>query len=146
MNSMAPQVRELDEKDIAAVLARNHMGQLAFTRGGRIDIRPIHYIYSDGTIYGRTSYGAKFDETTAPPEKVAFEADEVESIFRWCSVIVQGRFQVLTREGGDGEKWERAVGLVRKLVRTSFKDDDPVPHRTVLIRITIEEVTGRAMG
>jgi uncharacterized protein len=142
-----PQVRELDRRDINSILTRNFVGRLAYAWGDRIDIRPIHYVYADGVIYGRTSYGAKFEQLKEPlPAAAAFEVDEVDSIFEWRSVIVRGQFAILTPDGAGREAWGRATDALRKLVRQAFTDEDPLPHRTLVFQITPDEVTGRAMA
>lgn len=38
---------------------------------------------------------------------------------------------------------ERAVELLRTLVRETFTTDDPAPHRDVVFRIAVQEATGR---
>ena len=139
-----PEFREIDQNDIRSVLARNQVGRLAFTAGGEVDIRPLHYAYSAGKIYGRTSPGAKFIAISELPAKVAFEVDEVESVFHWTSVIARGRFQVLSAHGTDAEEWRMAVGLLRRVIKDAFLDEDPVPERDVIFCITVEETTGRA--
>lgn len=143
--SLMPQVRELDQRDVKSILVRNYVGRLAFGAHDRIEIRPIHYVYSDGRIYGRTSYGAKFERFEILPAPVAFEVDEVESMFRWRSVIAHGTLTVLTPDA-DAREWGEAVQLLRRLVRAAFTDDDPVPQRSLVFRITLDEVSGRAMG
>jgi nitroimidazol reductase NimA-like FMN-containing flavoprotein (pyridoxamine 5'-phosphate oxidase superfamily) len=45
--------------EIRELLTRNHVGRLAFSFHDRVDIRPIHYIYHDNWLYGRTSQSDK---------------------------------------------------------------------------------------
>jgi nitroimidazol reductase NimA-like FMN-containing flavoprotein (pyridoxamine 5'-phosphate oxidase superfamily) len=139
-----PQFLQLDGTDIQSVLARNRVGRLAFTWGGEVDIRPLHYVYSAGNLYGRASPGAKFVGISDLPARVAFEVDEVESGFRWTSVIVRGHFRVLSEHGPDADEWREAVQLLRRAVKGSFADADPTPERNVIFCITLEEATGRA--
>src|SRR6266498_5822548 len=47
-------IRELTEDEIQALLTRNHVGRIAFSFHDRVDIRPIHYVYRDNWLYGRT--------------------------------------------------------------------------------------------
>jgi len=144
VSRQSPEFRELDQNDIRAFLARNHLGRLAFASRGEVDIRPLHYAYSVGKIYGRTSPGAKFAGISELPARVAFEVDEVESVFRWTSVIARGRFHVLSAQGTDAEEWRMAAGLLRRVIKGTFLDEDPVPERDVIFSITVEEATGRA--
>ena len=61
----APTIREMTRPEIDALLARNHVGRMAFASGNRIDIEPIHYVYANGWLYGRTSPGRKRTLSTA---------------------------------------------------------------------------------
>jgi uncharacterized protein len=141
-----PQVSELDARDVASILARNNVGRLAFAWGGEVDIRPVHYVYRDGVLYGRTSHGAKFVDLETLPARVAFEVDEVESVSRWRSVIVRGEFDVLFPEGSLRQEWEHAVEHLRTLVNGTFAESDPTPYRSVVFRITVQQATGRVSG
>ncbi|HEU0051854.1 MAG TPA: pyridoxamine 5'-phosphate oxidase family protein [Longimicrobium sp.] len=143
--TVTPHVRELDRAEIDALLARNHVGRLAYTSQGRVDIVPIHYVFHEGWIFGRTSHGAKIDATGYEWAPVAFEVDEVEEVFRWRSVVVHGGFYVLDEQGPEWERaeWRRGVELLRGLIPETFTETDPVAHRTVLFRIAVQEATGR---
>ena len=144
--SMYPQARVLDENDIHSILGRNTVGRLAFCWSGRADIRPLHYVYSSGKIYGRTSVGAKFAHSNAFAAPVAFEVDEIESVLKWKSVIAYGSFSILTGDGQDAGEWEAAVRLLRRVIKEAFGAEDPVPERDVVFRVVVQEVTGRASG
>lgn len=143
--SLAPRFHSLGPGEIEEMLRRNHVGRLAFARGQQVDITPIHYVYDGGWIYGRTSEGAKI-EATSPWHPVAFEIDEVEGLFDWRSVVVRGGFYVIPEEGAAWEHEVRmkAVGLLRRLIPATFRDEDPTPERTLLFRIAVQEATGRA--
>jgi hypothetical protein len=144
----APQIRELDRAEIETILARNHVGRIGYARENRIDIRPVHYVFSDGWIFGRTSYGEKFEalgETAHQWWPVVFEVDEVEGLFRWRCVLVHGGFHVIPHDGTPSERqaWTKAVELLRTLIPDTLRDGDPVPFRTVLFRIAAQVVSGR---
>lgn len=141
----APQIRALEPDEIEAILARNHVGRMAYGRGGRIDIEPIHYVYADGWIYGRTSPGAKLEATGFSWWPVAFEVDEVDALFRWRSVVVHGGFYTLMADGADWERaeWRRALETLRRLLPETLTAQDPTPFRDVLFRIAVQEATGR---
>ena len=141
-------IRALDREEIDAILARNHVGRIGFARGGRMDIQPVHYVFSDGWIYGRTSYGSKYvalGETAYGWWPVVFQVDEVEDLFRWRSVLAQGGFYILSGERGEADLdiWEQAPALLRTLVPETLAENDPVPFRTVLFRIAVQEASGR---
>lgn len=141
-----PHFRALDRDEIHLVLARNHVGRLAYARDDVIDIEPLHYVYHEGWLYGRTSRGTKLEATGRMWWPVAFEVDEVDDLFEWRSVVVHGGFYTLSAEGSEWELRERdkAIEVVRKLVPETFTPDDPTPFRDVLFRIAVQEVTGRS--
>jgi len=139
-----PRFRSLSADECSAILARNHVGRLAYAHENHVDIQPLHYVYHDGWLYGRTSYGAKLGVTGTTWWPVAFEVDEVEEIFRWRSVVVHGGFYTLDDElEVEKEEWARGVELLRTLVPATFTQDDPVAFRTVVFRMAVQEVTGR---
>jgi uncharacterized protein len=141
----APVIRHLDRGEIDEILARNHVGRIAYARDNRIDIEPIHYVYSDGWIYGRTSQGTKVEMTGGGWWPVAFEVDEIDAMFEWRSVVVHGGFYVIPSEGAHWERetWARAVGLLRTLLPETMREEDPFPHRDILFRIAVQEASGR---
>ena len=141
----APTIREMSRPEIDALLARNCVGRMAFARGSHIDIEPIHYVYANGWLYGRTSPGRKLDVSAREWWPVAFEVDEVEGGFRWRSAVVHGGFYTLDPDGAAWEREEaaKAVELLRSIVPEAFTELDPVPGRDVLFRIAVQEVSGR---
>ena len=141
----SPTIEKLDEDTCRAILARNHVGRLAYSRANQLDIEPIHYVYSDGWIYGRTAHGTK-TETTGPGWwPVVFEVDEAENLFRWRSVVVHGGFYILPEAGADADvaQRNRAVELLGSLIPETLTHGDPVPHRTIVFGISVDEVSGR---
>jgi uncharacterized protein len=144
----SPVICDLDRADCEALLARNYVGRLAYARQHHVDIEPVHYVYSDGWIYGRTSEGAKLRMTGGGWWPVAFEVDEVTNLFQWKSVVVHGGFYTLSPDaaGRQAEQWQRAVELLRSLIADTFTDQDPVPFRDVVFRIAVQDVRGRVAG
>jgi uncharacterized protein len=140
-----PTIRKLDEEACRAILARNHVGRLAYTRDNHLDLEPIHYVYSDGWIFGRTSHGTKTEMTGPGWWPVVFEVDEAENLFRWRSVVVHGGFYTLpsTTSEKDVAQRDRAVELLGSLIPETLTEGDPVPHRTVVFGISVDEVSGR---
>jgi uncharacterized protein len=145
MSAARPRIRDLDREACERILARNRVGRLAYARNNRVDIEPLHYVYHDGWIYGRTSHGAKLQATGTEWWPVAFEVDEVEDVFRWRSVVVHGGFYALDEYGPEWEsaQWRHGVELLREIIPETFAEGDPVPHRRVVFRIALQEVTGR---
>ena len=137
--------RELDRSDINALLARSRIGRLAFTREGEIDVLPVHYVYSAGSIYGRTATGGKLRHLDPAGAPVAFQVDEIRSLHDGSSVLVHGLFQVLAPLV-EHEEWLRAVGLLRRLSPDTLREGDPMPQRSEVFRILVNRATGRVLG
>ncbi|HEX6368917.1 MAG TPA: pyridoxamine 5'-phosphate oxidase family protein [Longimicrobium sp.] len=140
-----PRFRTLSREECTAILARNHVGRLAYAVESRVEIKPLNYVHHDGWLYGRTSQGAHLQAAATGWAPVAFEVDEVEEFFRWRSVVVHGGFYTMEDDGLalHDEEWWHGVQLLRTLIPGTFTGGDPVGFRTVLFRIAVQEVTGR---
>ena len=140
-----PTFRELGRDECEAILARNHVGRIAYAWRNHVDIAPLHYVFEDGWLYGRTSHGAKIQATGTEWWPVAFEVDEVEGLFQWRSVVVHGGFYTLDPDGAEWERdeWRRGVEALRRLIPETLAEDDPAAFRTVVFRMAAQEVTGR---
>lgn len=147
---VTPVLRELDRSEIDAILARNNVGRIGYSRQNRVEIRPVHYVYADDWIYGRTAFGSKYEslvETAHEWWPVVFEVDEVDDLFNWRSVLVHGGFYAIRpdRSATDRETWERAVEALRTLFPDALRPDDPAPGLKTLFRISVLEVSGREL-
>lgn len=138
-------IRELENDEIHALLSRNYVGRIAFSLYDRVDIRPIHYVYADNWLYGRTSPSDKL-VTLRHNQWVAFEVDEVKGPFDWKSVVAHGSFYHLTDESAPQllEQRDEALKLLRAFIPETLRETDPVPFRTELFAIAIDRLTGRA--
>ena len=140
-----PVYRVLDRDGMDAILARNHVGRIAYSFHDDVNIEPIHYVYADGVLHARTSPGHKL-RTLEHHRWVAFEVDEVDGLSDWRSVVVHGAIYPaesgLTPSGQNA--YERTVARLHELVPAIFADDDPAPHRRALFRIHVDRMTGRA--
>ena len=140
-----PRFSALSRDECVALLSRHDVGRIAFTFQDRVDIQPINYVYDAGWLYGRTSEGTKL-ETIAHNRWVAFEVDEVRGPFDWVSVVVHGAFYRLDLEAptpADRQAAAHAAGLLHNVVPNTFAMGDPVPWRTVLFRVHVDDITGR---
>ena len=145
MSAPQPRIRELDREECERILSRNRVGRMAYSYKNHVDIEPLHYVYHDGWLYGRTSHGAKLVATGNEWWPVAFEVDEVEDVFQWRSVVVHGGFYIIDEYGPNWEaaSWRRGLELLRQIIPETMTEADPVPHRRVLFRIAVQEITGR---
>jgi nitroimidazol reductase NimA-like FMN-containing flavoprotein (pyridoxamine 5'-phosphate oxidase superfamily) len=142
----APLLAVLDRFEACEeILARNSVGRIAFALQDRVSVLPVHYVYDDGWIYGRTSPGGKLRQILRN-RRIAFEVDEHTQVFEWRSVVVRGPFYLI--EPGtlpsDRRIHEKAVSLIRRLVPSALGDSDPVPFRDQLFRIRAVEISGRS--
>ncbi len=142
--SAAPDFRVLTQHECIALLLRNVVGRLAFVRDGRPDVRPLHYRFEGGWIYGRMSEGSTLAALAGEPW-VAFVVDEVDDAFAWASVVVRGTFHRLAPDEREVDLAPAAYATsqMRAVVPGTLAEGDPAPHRTVLYRISIGEMTGR---
>lgn len=142
----APLFAVLDQfKDCEAILARNTVGRLAFALQDRVSVLPVHYVYEDGWIYGRTSSGGKLREILRN-RRIAFEVDEHTQVFEWRSVVVRGPLYLIDPGivPSDRGIYAKAVSLIRRLVPSALSDSDPAPFRDQLFRIRAVEISGRS--
>jgi hypothetical protein len=137
--------RDLSEKECVALLSRNHVGRIAYSVRGTVDIRPIHYVMDSGWLFGRTSIGDKLTKLRHN-RWVAFEVDEIEGPLDWHSVVARGTFYEL-REGGsvhDQRLYDRGLKAVRRMSRSALTADDPLPFRSVAFGVSIDSMSGRS--
>ena len=139
-----PHILRLTRAECEAVLRRHDVGRVAFALDRRVEILPIHYVLDDEWLYGRTSPGAKL-EMWQHSHWVAFEVDEVRGLFDWTSVVVHGALYLIdpARSGSEAATWEHAVSVLRRLIPDTGAVHDPVPNRSVVFRIHLDEVSGR---
>jgi nitroimidazol reductase NimA-like FMN-containing flavoprotein (pyridoxamine 5'-phosphate oxidase superfamily) len=100
-------------------------------------------VVSGDWLYGRTSRGEKF-MTLAHNPWCAFEVDEVRDLFDWDSVVVKGRLELLDPQVASPDAYEEGLKLMGALVPGAFTEVDPVPHRLILFRVHLSEITGRS--
>jgi len=139
-----PTFRELDASEATELLARNHVGRIAYSFHDRVDIEPLGYVFADGAIYLRTGLGSKL-ATLAHAPWVAFEVDEAHGPFDWRSVVVHGTVYVLSEAGNQSARdaYHVAVEHLRTLTPNALRGGDPVPDRRVVLKLHVDTMTGR---
>ena len=134
----------MSRAECEVLLARQHVGRIAYASGPRVDIEPINYVFADGWIYCRTSRGVK-SAILAHHRWAAFEVDEVKGTFDWQSVVVRGAVYFVDSDAplADQQSFARGIEMLRALVPGTGTEDDPVPFRLLVLRMHLDEVTGR---
>ncbi|MEP6619627.1 MAG: pyridoxamine 5'-phosphate oxidase family protein [bacterium] len=137
------QVTALDESTSRAFLARNHVGRIAYSLHEQIDIQPIHYVYDDQWLVGRTQVGSKLAMLSHHPW-CAFEVDEVRGLFEWDSVVVHGSFSILDPETASVDRYTKALSKLRDFIPGALTAGDPTPDRLILFGVHIDTISGRS--
>jgi nitroimidazol reductase NimA-like FMN-containing flavoprotein (pyridoxamine 5'-phosphate oxidase superfamily) len=139
-----PRICEMKKRDMELVLARNNVARIAFNGDGRVELFPIHYVFADGAIVGRTAMGLKY-RTWLLRNDVVLEVDETQGLFDWRSVIVHGTVVMLRSRGGEMERaaYDHAVSVFRTLIPSAFTVRDPTPRRSFLFLVAPQSITGR---
>lgn len=142
----APQliVEELSEEQSRELLARNHLGRIAYTFKDQVDVRPLMYVLDDGWLFGRTSSGEKL-RIFRHNRWVALVVDEVKDFWNWESVVVRGGVHFFGERGDpeDLSMRQRALEAIRKVLPEALTESDPASDRRYLFGLAIQEISGR---
>jgi len=141
---MSPTFRELSATEMHELLARNHVGRIAYSFHDRVDIEPISYVFADDAFYMRTEPGSKL-ATLAHAPWAAFEVDEIRGPFDWRSVVAHGTVYVLEDAGSPEARatYRAAVTRLREIMPEALGPDDPAPQRRVVLKLYLADLTGR---
>ena len=147
MTTTTTNVRNLTRAEMEEILRRHHVGRIAFLNGRRVDIEPIGYVFADGALYGRAAPGSRTTALTGQPW-VAMQVDEIRGPFDWHSVVVKGTVYVVRQADMSPlrEQYQHALRTIQSAMPDAFTDRDPAPQRTILFRLHIDEMEGRAAG
>ena len=135
--------RQLDSAAMTDLLARHHVGRMAFSLHDRISIVLVNYAYSAGWIYARMEAGSELI-TVLHNRWVAFEADEVDGLYDWRTVTVNGSVQFVSdgATAHEAREFRVAAELIQSLVPSVLTAADPMPNRVQVFRIHIDKLVG----
>lgn len=140
-----PQIVDLDNDDINALLERVNFGHLGLCRDDRPYVVPIHFAFGRPGIYFFTTEGLKTEMIDANPT-VCLQVEDIRSREDWESVIVTGTAERLKTD----EQIERAMKLIKKVNpelspawSIRWMDDWVRSNREVVYRISQDIVNGR---
>jgi hypothetical protein len=142
-------IRELTREESLAFLAAKHFVRLACVWKGQPYVMPIRIAREDDHLYCFSTLGQKIDWMRKNP-LVCVEADEIDSLQKWCSVVAFGRYMELPKTPEfdrdrqrahallwpDSEVWE--PGYARTIVHGKAH-----ALEAVYFRIDLGEVSGR---
>jgi len=142
----------LNQNQIDTLLKEQVTGRIACHADGTTYIVPINYVYSAPYIYGHSAMGKKIEMMRKNPE-VCFEADDIQSIFRWKSVIAWGNFEEVT----DLEEKARLMqSLIHRIMPLASNPGDHPSHgitekdsdigdkvELIVYKIKLSKMTGR---
>lgn len=127
----SPQV--LDREECVRRLRHGYTGRVGFVDGGRPQVLPVNYAFTDGAVMFQTGPGAKFDAALRE-DVVAFEIDGIDvDLHAGWSVIGPAR----TLTDPDEVAWANALPL-RPWAYGG--------RRPFWVRIDASEITGRRFG
>ncbi len=143
---------KLNETQIENLLKEQVIGRIACQSNGEIYLVPVNYVYRDGYIYSHSAEGKKIRMMRKNP-KICFEADDIRSVFRWQSVIIQGTYEEIT----DMEERQQAMqGLIHRIMPlttsptghpshgiTENESDIGTSVELIVYRIKIDKKSGR---
>ncbi len=97
-------IKNMETSDCLSLLGSNYIGRLAYISGQTPHINPITYFHDaeEKCIVSYSAPGFKI-EAMEKHGLVAFQVDEIESIQKWRSVLIQGKFEEL--EGSTAKKY-----------------------------------------
>jgi nitroimidazol reductase NimA-like FMN-containing flavoprotein (pyridoxamine 5'-phosphate oxidase superfamily) len=143
---------EMTNEEIEGLLKEQVTGRIACGTDGNIYIVPINYVYNGADIYGHSAQGKKIDMMRKNPE-VCFEVDDIQSIFRWKSVVAWGTFEEIT----DMDEKERVMqAIIHRIMPLSQNAPDHPSHgitekdsdigskvELIIYKIKLSKKTGR---
>jgi nitroimidazol reductase NimA-like FMN-containing flavoprotein (pyridoxamine 5'-phosphate oxidase superfamily) len=133
-------ILELTRAEIDKLLHEQVVGRVGCHVDGLTYVVPLIYAYDGSALYVASIGGLKIEMMRANP-RVCFEVDEY-SPQGWRSAIVQGDYEEL-----EGEDVSSALDrLQRRFGRSAGESNRRlVSDTTVVFRIVVREVTGRAV-
>ena len=137
---------ELSKREIIALLESQFIGRIGCHVNGETYIVPVNYVYQNNAIYVQSGEGKKIEMLRAN-SRVCFQVDEIDSMFKWKSVILWGNFEELN----DVERQQVMQGLILRIMPNTNEAGRNPAHAInpqlrdslIVFRINIEHGTGR---
>lgn len=143
---------ELNEKEMDDLMRKQVTGRLGCHADGTTYIVPVNYTYDGRFIYAHSAGGMKIAMMRKNPE-VCFEVDEIDTVFRWKSVIAWGRYEEID---DITEKQRIMQSIIHRVMPPASNPADHPSHGItpnesdigttvdlIIYRIAIKKKTGR---
>ena len=142
----------LQQQEIEEILTRQYVGRLGCSTNGRTYIVPISYAYDGNYLYFHAAQeGTKIQMMHDNPQ-VCFQADIMENMANWKSVICRGVFEELTEEPERTKALKVILSRELPIITSQtvkltpgwpFQPDDYNDIQGIVFRIKITEKDGR---
>lgn len=141
-------IRELTYQESSEILKRTHLGRLACARNGQPYVTPAFLAFDGTVLYGFSSVGRKVTWLRENP-LVCVEFEEISSAQDWATVIIDGKFEELTKAAEYENARTYAYELLQRrpvwwepaYVKTVLRGGER-PIEPVYFRILVEKVSG----
>jgi nitroimidazol reductase NimA-like FMN-containing flavoprotein (pyridoxamine 5'-phosphate oxidase superfamily) len=143
---------ELNEAQIEDLLMSLPVGRIGCHTDGITYIVPVNYVYENNTIYTHSKKGMKIDIMRKNPV-VCFQADAIEDLLNWESVIAWGKFEEIIDLHEKQDVMQMIINRVMPLMRgkaaqpshgfTSNASDVGEDIELILYKISLNKKTGR---
>ena len=139
-------IRELSREECRAALQSTNLGRLACVRYKQPYIVPIYFDFYDDALYSFATAGKKIHWMRTNPH-VCVEVDDIVNRFNWTTVVVQGRYEELTRSPAYEAARKRAYLLFEDRpdwwLPAAGKVRSAQIRPPVIYRVQIESLSGR---
>jgi uncharacterized protein len=106
-------LRELSPEECSRHLEGNRLARLACSREGQPYVVPLHYVFTQGSVYAFTLAGRKLETMRANP-KVALLVETHGPRHTWTSVLAEGDFEELPDRIGHKRERDHAWALLSR--------------------------------
>ena len=128
------------------------IGRIGCHADGITYIVPINYIYDGKNLYAHSARGMKIDIMRKNPE-VCFQADAIDDLLNWESVICWGRFEEIFDMQEKTDVMQKIINRVMPMMQgdtaqpshgfTSDASDVGEDLELILYKIVLSKKTGR---
>jgi nitroimidazol reductase NimA-like FMN-containing flavoprotein (pyridoxamine 5'-phosphate oxidase superfamily) len=135
-------ITRLSEEESRTVLQAGRVARLGCIVDGEPYIVPINYNFEDNCVYSHSLPGLKIEALRKAP-RACLQVDNVESDFRWRSVLAFGNFEEVKSQDARREILSKFLKRFPMLTPVESQiADDAAPPPVIVFRILIDRITG----